>query len=147
MEHLGISVMLHMLMGNNGESAAALNASIGKKITSIDILNDTLTLSFEDGSSLTARDDGQSCCESRYMRTDDDLPYYKGSTLTGMGLRDAPDEEDEYGTHEVQFLVVNTSNGDITIANHNEHNGYYGGFAVVLSASRPSQAPGGRDGE
>jgi hypothetical protein len=32
--------------------------------------------------------------------------------------------------HEVQFLVVTTSKGAITVATHVVHNGYYGGFSI-----------------
>ena len=47
-------------------------------------------------------------------------------------IREAPNEPDEYGDHEVQFLLVNTSIGTFTVASHNEHNGYYGGFDIVI---------------
>jgi hypothetical protein len=33
--------------------------------------------------------------------------------------------------HETQFLIVDTTKGSFTIVNHNEHNGYYGGFGLV----------------
>ena len=41
--------------------------------------------------------------------------------------------EDEYEVHEVQFLKIRTSNGDITFETHNIHNGYYGGFYIELT--------------
>jgi hypothetical protein len=76
-------------------------------------------------------DAGQSCCEHRYMRTDDDLKSFIGAELVDAEISNAPDQVDEYGeTHEIQFLRVKTSKGLITISNHNEHNGYYGGFAI-----------------
>ena len=65
------------------------------------------------------------------MRTDDDLSDYQGSTLLDFELKDALNMEDKYGDHEVQFLDVKTSNGVFQMANHNEHNGYYGGFWIV----------------
>ena len=43
------------------------------------------------------------------------------------------DVEEEYETHEVQFLEIKTSKGIFTMSTHNEHNGYYGGFAIVVS--------------
>lgn len=121
-------------MGNDG-SAARLQAAIGKRITAI-TLNHTddpehLDIVLE-GGGISVLDDGQSCCEIRYMTTDDTLTDFVGATLTGMELRDAPCVEDAHETHEVQFLVVHTSLGDFTIETHNEHNGYYGGFAVVI---------------
>jgi len=66
------------------------------------------------------------------MHTDDDLPYFVGAKLVGLELRDGPTDEDKYGDpKECQFLLVKTDKGEITIANYNEHNGYYGGFWIV----------------
>lgn len=86
---------------------------------------------FTDGTGLKMFDDGQSCCESRYMVTSDDLTEYENTTLLDFELKDAPDIENEFDCHEVQFLDVKTSKGIFQIANHNEHNGYYGGFWIV----------------
>lgn len=70
------------------------------------------------------------------MRTDDNLADYVGGQLLDMELRDAPEQEDEHGdVHEVQFLVVKTSKGQFTMSNHNEHNGYYGGFYIEVAVS------------
>jgi hypothetical protein len=33
--------------------------------------------------------------------------------------------------HDIAFLLVQTSDGVFTMVNHNEHNGYYGGFLVT----------------
>ncbi len=122
-------------LGGNDETVKAHEASIGKTIKNARIDDkDRLILSFDDGANLLAFDDGQSCCESRYMRTDDDLEDLVGQKFVSMELRDAPSEGDPdgYGEHEVQFLILNTDKGSITFANHNEHNGYYGGFGIVL---------------
>lgn len=121
-----------------------------KVIIAIAIAGDVLCISFEDGSRLEIVDGGQSCCEDRYMRTDDDLNYYKGSELYNVEVRDAG-ETAEFNTevlakvnkalhaieketkgrrHEIQFLLITTSKGVFTISNHNEHNGYYGGFSL-----------------
>ena len=68
------------------------------------------------------------------MRTDDTLADYVGATLVDCELRDAPTTEVEHGdTHEVQFLAVKTSAGELVLSSHNEHNGYYGGFAMVAT--------------
>ena len=53
-------------------------------------------------------------------------------TLLALELKEAPSQENEWGEHEVQFLEVTTSKGEFTMASHNEHNGYYGGFAIEL---------------
>ena len=129
MNQLGIGVMISR-PGGNEESAKTFVSSNGKVILSARIENNSLRLEFNDDTAIEFFDDGQSCCESRYMVCDDDLPYFSGATLVSAELADAPEIEDEYGVHEVQFLRVATSKGTLVVSNHNEHNGYYGGFAL-----------------
>lgn len=120
-------VMVRALLGesNGGE---IVQESIGKVIRHIALDNDALLITFADDTRIRAFDAGQSCCESRYMVVDDDLTQFEGATLLGIEVRDAPNIEDDSSEHEVQFLEVQTSLGAISVANHNEHNGYYGGF-------------------
>lgn len=108
-------------------------AALGKTITALrldDEMNE-LRFEFSDGTKLTLFDNGQSCCEHRYMRTDDNLDEYVGAQLMGAEIKDAPCVDDRYGVHEIQFLEVQTDRGVFTMASHNEHNGYYGGFCLV----------------
>jgi len=127
--NLGFGVMIRMLSGDRG--GECFLSAVGKRIKAIEVDDDELRLAFEDGSRIKLFDDGQSCCERRYMTCDDDLSYYIGAQLLDAEIKDAPDEEDEYGeVHEVQFLEVKTSKGSFTVASHNEHNGYYGGFWI-----------------
>lgn len=128
----GMGVMIAELSGN-AESVRTFTESLNKKISSLAMKNDELLMGFEDGSSIRFRDEGQSCCESRYMMTDDDLSHYVGAELIGAELESGPDIKAEYEEHETQFLKVNTSKGVFTMVTHNEHNGYYGGFAIGVS--------------
>ena len=117
------------------DSAKAYKNALNKEIKSLEIHSenwrDSLNITFVDNSKLELYDDGQSCCEQRYMSTDDDLDYYIGSTLLGAEIKEGPYIEDKYGEHhEQEFLIIKTSLGEFTIVNHNEHNGYYGGFSV-----------------
>ena len=124
--------MINML-GGNEETVKVVNESIGKRISKVwlDEENDQLRFKFEDETTMSLCDGGQSCCEYRYMRTDDDLSEFCGAILTDLEIKEAPDQEDEWGeVHEVQFLDVKTDKGTFQMANHNEHNGYYGGFWV-----------------
>ena len=130
MDHLGIGVMLSRLSGNEETVNAHLGA-IGKIIKSISS-NDNLILTFTDETGIRICDEGQSCCEHRYMHTDDEIQYYVGSKFLGCELRSAPNLPDEWGEHEVQFLLVNTDRGTFTMVSHNKHNGYYGGFAIEI---------------
>ncbi|MHC4177397.1 MAG: DUF7448 domain-containing protein [Planctomycetota bacterium] len=94
-------------------------------------LEDNVLLFTFDNGVLRVFDDAQACCENRYMVTDDDLAFFAGSTLIDLTVEDGPDIETEHeDAHEQEFLHVKTSKGSFTMSNHNEHNGYYGGFRV-----------------
>ena len=128
---LGMRVMTNMLSGSDQRSQAAVKQALGKKISAAKVEDDVVKLTFDDGSALKLKDDGQSCCEHRYLMTDDDPADLAGTTLVDIEVRDATSEEGEYGEcHEVQFLAIKTSLGTLTVACHNEHNGYYGGFSI-----------------
>lgn len=119
-----------------GDTLKILKEHLGKVISDISIQMrgedaESLRLCFSDGSVIEVFDDGQSCCERRYMVCDDKLEDFKGATLTSMELRDGPTDESD-DVHEIQFLLVNTSKGTFTVSNHNEHNGYYGGFSLNI---------------
>jgi len=141
MNNLGMGVMIGMLGGNN-ETVESVQKSLNKHISNIKIATEDdenkLILEFSDSSKLYLWDDGQSCCESRYMTTDDDLKSFEDSVFLNVEIRDAPnvkeENEDEYDwgeEHEVQFLLITTSKGVFTLETHNEHNGYYSGFWIV----------------
>lgn len=122
----GFSVMVNALFGTS--QFEAVRPYLGQQMTALQMDDKSLRVTFSGGVTVKLYDDGQSCCESRYMRTDDTLADYVGATLQDVELRDAPPIEDEYGDHEVQFLALRTDRGVLTFSNHNEHNGYYGGF-------------------
>jgi hypothetical protein len=51
--------------------------------------------------------------------------------LTSIETREVmQDADDGYGNHDLAFLIVTTSLGSFTVANHSEHNGYYGAFEL-----------------
>ena len=130
--NLGFTVMLNMLSGSGQRSQEAAKQALGKKIVAAKVEDDVVTLVFEGGAVLRLLDTGQSCCEHRYLMTDDDPAELAGATLVDLEIREAPDEDDGRGEcHEVQFLAIKTSLGTLTVACHNEHNGYYGGFSIT----------------
>lgn len=132
MSNLGLGVMLNML-GGNEETVKTFTESVGKKIASLNLgSDDALHIAFDDGSKIKFFDAGQSCCESRYMRTDDDLSYYVGAVLLGAEIKEAPSITEGYEDHECEFLEIKTDKGVFTMTSHNEHNGYYGGFYIVV---------------
>lgn len=142
MTNLGLGVMIRMLSGREAIDLADLRS---KSVDVVTVDDDVMTIAFTDGSKLRLKDEGQSCCEHRYMVCDDDLAYLHGAQFVNVELADGPEEEGEYGEcHEVQFIKLTTSKGTITVASHNEHNGYYGGFSIEASieaAPEPPQTP------
>ena len=128
--HPGIGVMLSWL-GGNESSVAALKESAGKEIATLDIDEERLLFTFTDGTAMKLYDNGQYCCEKRYMHTDDRLGDFIGAQFRKAEVRDGPTEIMEWGEpKESQFLLITTSIGQFTVVNYNEHNGYYGGFAL-----------------
>jgi hypothetical protein len=121
--------MLHQLRDGSEHSPSK---HVGHTIAGAKLEEDRLSLAFDNGKGIEIFDNGQSCCEYRYMRTDDDVSSLVGHKLLAIEATDAPDEPGEYGYHEVVFLEIRTDGGFITIANHNEHNGYYGGFGLAI---------------
>mgnify|MGYP001577043259 CR=1 FL=1 len=108
-----------------------------KRVECARMVNDALTLVFEDDTALTFADHGQSCCEDRYMTCElDDLDKLTGDRLISAEVLSAPDGVSEDEEHEVQFLHITFSSGYVlTCETHNEHNGFYGGFDVSIEAS------------
>jgi hypothetical protein len=94
--------------------------------------SDYIRIALACGYVLHVMDAGQSCCERRYLHTDDDLGSMVGETLTQIYVLDAAIKE-EVGSdaeHEVQFVHIVTNRQHVVVETHNEHNGYYGGFAL-----------------
>lgn len=107
----------------------------GRVIRAAQLTDDVLTLTFSDGSTARVSDQGQSCCEHRYITCDDDLNKIVGDTLRKIEARDGTDTEGEYGEcHEKAFVEVATDKCFITLVTHNEHNGYYGGFDLEVTS-------------
>jgi hypothetical protein len=129
-----MGVMINMLFGD-GETQEAMTKAIGHTISGVKLENDEILVGLNNGSTLRVSDQGQSCCESRYITTDADLPSYVGRRIVGFELRDMPDVNDSSEHHEVQAFVIRTDEGNIDFVTHVEHNGYYGGFSISASLS------------
>jgi len=127
----GIMTILHELCGDK-TTINAPKASIGKKIIAAKVDDNQLVIDLElEDKKLIVKDDGQCCCENRYMSCDDDFTPHIGAEIVDFELKDGPTTEDEYGEpHEIRFFEVKTTRGAFQIVNHNEHNGYYGGFSI-----------------
>ena len=70
------------------------------------------------------------------MTTDDDVSSLVGQRLARIDAKDGPETSggDYFDEHEQVFVEVGTDQGFVTLVTHNEHNGFYGGFALTLEA-------------
>lgn len=134
MSQLGLGVIINML-GGNEETINTIKSSLNKVIKSIKLDNDELVMEFEDDTKIKIFDDGQSCCEHRYMNCDDNLEQFVGAQFLNAEIREGKTIQVYSDEHDIQFLVVITNKGNITFSNHNEHNGYYGGFWIVAQSA------------
>jgi hypothetical protein len=128
----GIGVLVQRLRGDQ-DMVEAYQASMGKIINKVTLEDNRINLWFTDGSCLKISDEGQSCCEKRYITTSDDLPYFSKTKLVDIKTSPGDSIEDEWSEfHEIMFLNVVTELGTVTFETHVEHNGYYGGFSMEL---------------
>lgn len=134
MSQPGIGTMIHYLSGGSKESA---DKYYGREITAAQFGDDALTLTFADGVTVKLTDEGQSCCEYRYMTCDDKATDLIGGHLREISLRQVKAEGEYDDVHEICFVKVETENAHITIETHNKHNGYYGGFGMNLREVMP----------
>lgn len=121
-----------------GTTPAVLESLIGETIDSIDVTDTDILIHTgashgTQGVRTLITDDGQSCCESRYLTCDDDLDTFRLGRIVKIELVSVPDIEDDGDHHECAFFKIDTTKGPITVRTHNEHNGYYGGFCIRAS--------------
>jgi hypothetical protein len=133
---MGLGAMIHVLGGGSIESA---DKYYGRKIKSAKMLNDKFYITFTGGSQIVISDDGQSCCETRYMTCDDNPADLVGGKLRGIEVKKIDDVQDEYEQHDVAFLEIATDTDSITFCTHVEHNGYYGGFSLNITETKKSR--------
>jgi len=126
---IGMGAMLHTLRGGSDKSAENY---IGRKIRRAKFVADEFSIEFDDGVKIKITDEGQSCCENRYMTCDDKPSDLDGKILTAIRVKEVKDEDKDYECHEICFLEVQAEEVFVTFATHNEHNGYYGGFGLNI---------------
>jgi hypothetical protein len=133
-------------MWQDPEDRARIVATATDKVIAIVTIHapdDECHVRFFDGTGLCIRDDGQSCCEYRYMTCDDDLSKFRLARLLDITEKEGPTTGDDE-LHEEVFIHIETDKGSIVLCSHNEHNGYYGGFSIAvteLNALAPEALP------
>lgn len=133
---LGMGAMLHALSGGSDNDPERFE---GFTITGAKMQNDKLYLDLK--TTIAIFDNGQSCCEHRYMTTDDDIKSLVGHELRRIESKPGGMVAEDYSEHETVFVEVGTDVGFVTIVNHNEHNGYYGGFGLTITMEDPPPGP------
>lgn len=88
-------------------------------------------------------DNYQQCCENvGYFLSDDDIRSFIGSKLLGIKITDTELKEgllkkneldEEFFEGGIMFVDIETSKGTLQFVAYNEHNGYYGHEAKVIS--------------
>lgn len=131
MSYIGIGVLIDSMTGG---SCALVSDYYGRKINNavLDKQDNEVRLTFDDGVTIRIWDNGQSCCERRYIICDDNLSDLNGKTLADISVLEVEERRMGYGEyHDTSFLEIKATDGtSISFATHNEHNGYYGGFSL-----------------
>src|SRR6185312_7899172 len=98
---MGIGAMLHALGGGSKHDPKEF---FGRTVCGAEIIDDRLRLTLDGGEQIEIWDDGQSCCENRWLTCDDDLKSLCGHTLARIDTKSGPNESSEWGDHEVCFV-------------------------------------------
>jgi len=131
---LSTMVILNELFGDSQHNRYMFAKAKDKVISNVALVDNVIEITFEDNSKLRIYDNGQSCCESRYITTDDTLGEFVGARLLNIETKEAPTpvNDNSYDRHDVEFLELVSDKRPLTFTTHVEHNGYYGGFSIVL---------------
>jgi hypothetical protein len=85
-------------------------------------------------------DNGQGCCENwGYFMSEDDLGGFIGAEIIDISVTDTALKTEQLKDFDfdcgggVMFVNINTDKGLLQFVAYNEHNGYYGHEAVVIS--------------
>lgn len=124
-----------------------------KEILEVTQINDYVHESFSGFKVITTQqtiglyiDNVQDCCEHwGYFMSNDNLQDFVGSELLSIELTDTAlntikmDKEDlpptgKYWEGGIMFVNLNTSVGVLQFVAYNEHNGYYGHSAKIVSS-------------
>lgn len=116
-----------------------LTSCYGRIIKNIVLISNQLIFTFNDDSRLILLDDGNQCCEERFLTTDDDLSMFIGDQLVSIIEKDFLEKHDTGETAECLILEVQTNKGFFSFQCHNIHNGYYSGFNLTPLFIQPKE--------
>lgn len=126
---IGVGAAIHMLKGGSEKNASDY---YGLTISNVIVDSQFVIIEFDNGKKIKIYDDGQSCCESRYVTCDDDATCLIGGKLVKIEASPVEYKSEGYSDHETVFVEIATDKDHIKFCNHNEHNGYYGGFGLSI---------------
>lgn len=91
----------------------------------------------------------QSCCEQRYMHTEDNLSSLRGQKFMGIRIKKAAhplslelgplqraNTDEENSSLMVQFLEIATDGAGLAFAHYNQNNGYYSQMELDVHSRR-----------
>ncbi len=99
-----------------------------------------LNLGVTNGYTLSLWDAGQSCCETRGISTDDDLNDLIGTRLVSLEVTEVKykGDRDDCDCEDSAFMKLQSTRSCLTFVNYVHHNGYYGGWDLVVELRDPS---------
>lgn len=117
-----------------------INKYTGKRIVALTLSDNKIKLYFGGGFVVHIFDNGQRCCEERFITTDDNLSLatntrFRNLTIKGTTNDDYSDDEIKQ-IDEILFLKIQTDKACFTFETHNKHNGYYGGFDIQIEEKK-----------
>ena len=112
-----------------------LRKHVTQQIRSITLSDKELVITTDRGR--IAFTDKKHDTQGNYIRTDDALHDFVGAYFLSAILKGWDSLPSDF-THDVQFLEVVTTNGSLSICSHNEHDGWYCGFDVVVTGEYTS---------
>lgn len=144
MSKMGVGAIIGLLSSNGVSDKAQF---IGRTISSVSVEEKRVVVGFTDGAGFVLKDEGQSCCEYRYLTTDDDPNALVGLTFRDIVEKPGECKEEEGGEcHDTMFVDIVADGAWITLCTHNEHNGWYGGFSIELTPLSPGEQPPEEEG-
>lgn len=84
---------------------------------------------------IVAIEDKQSCCETRYFHTDDNIADLIGKHLNRIEQKNTVygKDDDTYGNvTAITFLEIQAGTDCVSFAAYNRHNGYYGSVNIEI---------------
>jgi hypothetical protein len=117
------------------ETLKTIGSCLGKVIEKVMLAYDhesreSIIIIFTDGTALNLFDDGQQCCEKRWLASDDKSEDVAGGVLMDVQMEEGVDDEGSEDILQSQFIRIITDKAPYVVTAYNKHNGSYDGITV-----------------